>query len=211
MSHESSINHHAASSASRSTGRIANRLFARPKPWKLNLLLAASYSLQAIVASLILFIGYTFTDSLAVTWAIISAIIAIQPGLQQSLTASLTRIVANIVGALVGLGLGLAIGIGPWQVLVGIVVVVVLCQMLRLEDGLRIACIAVVIVLSMNIASSVVYSAVERSITVIAGCVVGTMVQFAAEALSRRLGIHDLLFAPAPLSANQEAQRHSDH
>ncbi|MGH7243531.1 MAG: FUSC family protein [Phycisphaerales bacterium] len=190
-----------------SAAQIAHTLFSRPKPWKLNLVLAASYSLQAIVASLILSIGYWFTDALAVTWAIISAVIAIQPGLQQSLTASLTRIVANIVGAIVGLGLGLVIGIGPWQVLIGIVVVVVICQFFRLEDGLRIACIAVVIVLSMNLGSTVIHSAVERSITVIAGCVVGTMVQFGAEALSRKLGVHDLLFAPAPVSADQIVQQ----
>jgi uncharacterized membrane protein YgaE (UPF0421/DUF939 family) len=87
--------------------------------------------------------------------------------------------------------------VGPWQLLVGIVTVVVLCQFLRLDDGLRIACIAVVIVLSIN-ATSVVHSAIERSMTVIAGCIVGTMVQFAAEALSRKLGVHDLLFQKPP-------------
>lgn len=190
---------------------LTRTLLSHPRTWKRNALLAASYSLQAMVASSILFLGYTFTDSLAVTWAIISALIAIQPGLQQSLSASLMRIVANIVGALVGLGLGLVIGIGPWQVLVGILLVVVLCQFLRLEEGLRIACIAVVIVLSMSLASTVVHSAVERSITVIAGCVVGTMVQFAAEMISRRLGVHDLLFAPAPVSANQLPQKAAEH
>lgn len=196
---------------SSATTYLARTLLSHPRPWKRNALLAASYSLQAMVASSILFLGYTFTDSLAVTWAIISALIAIQPGLQQSLSASLMRIVANIVGALVGLGLGLVIGIGPWQVLVGILLVVVLCQFLRLEEGLRIACIAVVIVLSMSLASTVVHSAVERSITVIAGCVVGTMVQFAAEMISRRLGVHDLLFAPAPVSANQLPQKTAEH
>lgn len=172
---------------------FAQHLLAHPRPWKINALLAASYSLQAVVASSILLLGLFFVDSLAVAWAIISAIIAIQPGLQQSLAASLTRIVANFVGALVGLGLGELIGVGPWQVLVGIVVVVVLCQFLRLDDGLRIACIAVVVVLSIQ-ATSVVHSAIERSLTVIIGCVIGTMVQYAAERISQRLGLHDLLF-----------------
>jgi len=179
---------------------FATHLLANPRPWKMNALLAASYSAQAVVASAILLPGLFYVDSLAVAWAIISAIIAIQPALQQSLAASLTRIVANIVGALVGLGLGELLGVGPWQLLVGIVVVVVLCQFLRLEDGLRIACIAVVIVLSIQ-ATSVVHSAIARSLTVIVGCVVGTMVQFAAEALSRRLGVHDLIFA-SPVAAN---------
>lgn len=176
---------------------FASHLLAHPRPWKINALLAASYSAQAVVASAILLLGLFSFDSLAVAWAIISAIIAIQPGLQQSLTASITRIIANIVGALVGLGLGELFGVGPWQVLVGIVVVVVLCQFLRLEDGLRIACIAVVIVLSIQ-ATSVVHSAIERSLTVIAGCIVGTMVQYTAERISQRLGLHDLLFQKPP-------------
>jgi len=176
---------------------FAKHLLAHPRPWKINALLAASYGLQAIVASSILLLGLFFVDSLAVAWAIISAIIAIQPGLQQSLAASLTRIVANIVGALVGLALGEVLGIGPWQVLVGIVIVVVLCQFLRLEDGLRIACIAVVIVLSIQ-ATSVVHSAIERSLTVITGCIVGTMVQYTAERISQRLGLHDVLFQKPP-------------
>ncbi|MFO0860746.1 MAG: aromatic acid exporter family protein [Phycisphaerales bacterium] len=182
---------------------IARTLFAQPKPWKMNLLLAASYSAQAVIASSILLIGRLYNvEPLAVTWAIISAIIAIQPGLQQSLSASLMRIVANIVGALVGLGLGLLIGIGSWQLLVGIVVVVLLCQFMRLDEGLRIACIAVVIILSMN-NLSLLSSATERALTVIVGCFVGTAVQYIAEVISYRLGVHDLLFAPASPSANQ--------
>lgn len=174
-------------------GSLSPTILARRRSWKRNLLLACSYSAQAVVASAILLLLRLFMDPLAVAWAIISAIIAIQPGLQQSLTASLTRIIANIVGALVGLALGEILGVGPWQTLVGIVIVVLLCQFFRLEDGLRIACIAVVIVLYLS-AASVAHSAIERSITVIIGCVVGTMVQFGAEAVSRRLGIHDLLF-----------------
>ncbi len=184
---------------------VVRTLVARPRPWKMNLLLAASFSFQAVVASAILFLGYFFAEPLAVTWAIVSAIIALQPGLQQSLSASLTRIVANIVGAVVGMGLGLVIGVGPWQVLAGLVVVIFACQFLRLDEGLRIACIAVVIVLAMSV-GSVLHSAVERSITVVVGCVVGTFVQVGAEAISRVFGMHDLLFAPAPVSANQIAE-----
>lgn len=184
-------------------------VFSRQRPWKHNLLLASSYTLQAAVASSILFLGYLFTDPMAVTWAIISAIIAIQPGLQQSLSASLTRIVANIVGAIVGLGLGMVLGIGPWQVLLGLGAVVFLCQFLRLEDGLRIACIATVIVLSME-SMSVLQSAIERSITVIIGCTVGTMVQLAAEAITRRLGFHDLVFVPGPTNGHSATVRRTN-
>ncbi|MBX3379792.1 MAG: FUSC family protein [Phycisphaeraceae bacterium] len=185
---------------------FAQHLLARKRPWKRNLMLAASYSAQAVVASAILLIGRSFADSLSIAWAIISAIIAIQPGLQQSFAASLMRIVANIVGAAVGLALGEILGVGAWQTLIGIVIVVALCQFLRLDDGLRIACIAVVIVLYMS-AASVEHSAVARSLTVIIGCSVGTMVQFGAEAISRKFGVHDLLFVPAPGPITPPAHR----
>ena len=171
--------------------------------------LAFLYALQAILSSALLIVGYELTHARALHWAIISAILVIQPGIEQSLAASAVRIAANLVGGLIGLAIGALLGDGHPQLLFSLLLTVAACELLRLDLGLRTACVATVIVMITAPDGRVTTSALERLSAVIVGCLTALLVQLLADRLRRLTGWFEPLFSftrttkPTP-SHNQE-------
>jgi uncharacterized membrane protein YgaE (UPF0421/DUF939 family) len=147
-----------------------------------SLILGAIYSGQAIVCAALLTVGYRLAGALGLGWAIISAILVLQPGLQASLAASISRILANVVGAIVAVMVERWFGDGPWQLLVAIPIIVLICEILRLDLGLRAACVSAVIVMIFH-EGSFVMTGIERSIAVMIGSALAVIVQLAASRL----------------------------
>jgi uncharacterized membrane protein YgaE (UPF0421/DUF939 family) len=171
--------------------------------------LAFLYALQAILSSALLIVGYDLTHARALNWAIISAILVIQPGIEQSLAASAVRIAANLVGGLTGLAIGAFLGDGNPQLLFALLLTVAACELLRLDLGLRTACVATVIVMVTAPDGRVTTSALERLSAVIIGCLTALLVQLLAERLRRLTGWFEPLFSFARIrqetpSQNQE-------
>lgn len=80
-------------------------------------------------------------------WAIISAILVLQPDPVATRRNSLVRFAATAIGAAASVG-AVAIGLqGTWAFLVALVVTCTLCAALRLEDGLRPACVCTAVLL----------------------------------------------------------------
>jgi uncharacterized membrane protein YgaE (UPF0421/DUF939 family) len=150
------------------------------------LVVAGLYAGQAVVCVVILKWLYTHQHWDAVLWAMISAILALQPGLSQSAVTSVIRIAANTVGAGVALGIG-QIPIAPeFQLIASLIVVVFICELLRLELALRTACVAAVIVLT-NSEGHVFTTGTERFTATIIGCMMALVAQLMTDLIRKKV------------------------
>jgi len=172
--------------------KALGKCFKLPQPTlRESMLLAAIYTAQAVLCTAVLTLAYAWEKAPDVGWAIISSILVLQPGITESLSASIVRILANIVGATVALIVVGFLGIGLWQVLAAIVVIVFICELLRLDMGLRAACVSAIIIMTFR-ESSVFMAAVARSISVIIGSALAVVVQVGGSRLKLLLfGPHD--------------------
>ena len=139
--------------------------------------LASLYSAQAVVCVVVLKLLFARFGLPAVFWAIISSILALQPGWSQSVVTSVIRIVATLVGAGVALTVSKVHFAPELQLIVSLVIVVFICELLRLDLALRTACVTVVIVLSLN-EGHVSSTAADRCLATILGCLMALLVQF---------------------------------
>lgn len=161
------------------------------------LAIATLFAGQVIVCTLILQAAYFALRAPGVNWAIISAVLVLQPGIAQSLSASAVRIAANLIGAITGLLIGYSLGTGWPQILAGMVAVIFICEPLRLDYGLRTACVSVIIVMTANGGIDVLTASFDRFVAVVAGCGLALLVQLLADRIREQLGWGDLL-APPP-------------
>jgi uncharacterized membrane protein YgaE (UPF0421/DUF939 family) len=163
------------------------QVFQLPRPTlRESLLLAAIYAAQAVVCAALLTLGYTLAGAPGMGWAIISAVLVLQPGLTDSLAASIARICANVVGAAVALIIERWYGTGTWQLLAAILVIVFLCEVLRLDMGLRAACVSAIIIMTFH-DSRIVMTSVDRAVSVIVGSSLAVVVQIAGSRLKHIL------------------------
>jgi uncharacterized membrane protein YgaE (UPF0421/DUF939 family) len=162
------------------------------------MILAAIYAAQAMICAALLTVVYRSAGKQGLGWAIISAILVLQPGIQASLAASISRILANVVGAIVAVLVERWFGGGLWQLLIAIPIIVFICEILRLDMGLRAACVSAVIVMMFN-EGRIVTTSVERSVAVMAGSTLAVIVQLAGSRLK-----HWIFGRPPDLSASTE-------
>jgi uncharacterized membrane protein YgaE (UPF0421/DUF939 family) len=148
---------------------------------------AAWYAVQVVLSAGLLILGYRIAHAPAAVWAVVSAVLVIQPVLEQALAASLVRICANAVGGVVGIIVARLLGDGVWQILLAMVIVIFICERLRLDLGLRTACVSVAIIMMVR-DGAVASTGVQRLVAVIVGCVLALLVQVAAECVRRLLG-----------------------
>ena len=148
---------------------------------------AASYAVQIAICAGVLLGIYEWIGAPGVMWAIVSAILVVQPGIEESITTSAIRIAANVVGGTVGFGVGELFGTRAGPLVGALVVTVFVCEILRLDLGVRTACVATLIVMTSAV-GKVSTSSFERLLAVMGGCVVAIVVQVAAEGLRRLVG-----------------------
>jgi uncharacterized membrane protein YgaE (UPF0421/DUF939 family) len=151
---------------------------------------AALYSVQAAVCILLLEWGYSLGHFEGSIWAVISAILALQPGFGQSVVTSVLRILANTVGAFVALIIGNVPGLGPpeMRLILAIVIVVFTCELIRLDQAVRTACVAVIIVLTIGGETHfLISSGEERFFATIVGCGLAMIVQLVTDMIRERL------------------------
>src|SRR5579862_9142126 len=148
--------------------------------------LAVVFAIEALIAAIILLAIYTFFSLNGYWWSLVSAILVLQPGVEQSFNTALVRIAANIVGASAGLAVGFYFGVEIPAVLAAIVIVVFVCEVFRLDLGLRSACVSVIIVMTHE--GRVLESGAERFIAVISGCLLALVLQLVVESTLSRLG-----------------------
>ena len=150
---------------------------------------AVLYAAQVVLASAVLMEGYKLYGSAAGLWAVVSAAMVVQPAMEQSIAASAVRIAANTTGGIAGILVGYFLGDGIWQFLLALVLVVFICNLLRLDLGLRTACVSVAVIM-LRSEGHVLTTGGQRLVAVVIGCVTALLVQLLAEAVRKRLGWH---------------------
>jgi uncharacterized membrane protein YgaE (UPF0421/DUF939 family) len=167
---------------------------------------AVLYAAQVVLSATLLMEGYRLYGSPAALWAVVSAVMVVQPAMEQSIAASAVRIAANLVGGVVGILIGHFLGDGIWQILLSLVLVVFICDLFKLDLGLRTACVSVAVIM-MRGENGVISTGSQRLTAVIIGCVTALLVQVLAEAVRKKVGWHGpdmsaLVPQPPPATSN---------
>lgn len=139
---------------------------------------ALIFAAQAVVGTLAALAIYNWAGAPGGMWAAVSVVLVLQPGVHKSVTASIVRVLANLIGVGTGVIVSMAFPHGPAAVAVSLVVVILLCELLRLDLGLRSACASVLIV-TLSPDPALLHRGEQRAVAVIVGCGIALMLQFA--------------------------------
>jgi uncharacterized membrane protein YgaE (UPF0421/DUF939 family) len=145
---------------------------------------AIVFSAKAAVAAVVAVLIYRFLALPGLPWvAAVSAVLATQPNLHSSLKFSSMRVFANLAGAFGGAALSIVIGQPLVAMAIGVMLTGLICYLLKLDDMLRPAFVAVILV-TLAGATDKWHSSLDRVAGVIAGCLCALMVGFLFDKLS---------------------------
>lgn len=144
---------------------------------------ALIFSAKASVSALIALLLFRLTGRPGDVWAAVSAVIVTQPSLHPSVRASLTRVIANLIGASIGLIMAISLRQELLSLAVGILLTGMACHFIRLDDALRPAYAAVIIVI-MSPDQNHWHDSLDRMLAVIMGCVCTLVVGFVFDKIS---------------------------
>jgi uncharacterized membrane protein YgaE (UPF0421/DUF939 family) len=138
---------------------------------------SCAYAAQAVVATALVIGLYDWLGKGTAMWAAVSAVLVLQPRFHRSLAASAVRVIANLLGAGIGVAVSITIPQRFVAVLVSLALIVLACEWLRLDAGLRSACASVLIVTMAP--GPLVERGEERAIAVSIGCGMALVLQVA--------------------------------
>ena len=145
---------------------------------------AVIFSAKAAVSAAIAAVGYDYFNLPGAPWvAAVSAVLVTQPDLHSSLKTSLMRVIANLFGAFGGAALSVSIGQPIVAMSIGVMLAGLVCYLLKQDEALRPAFVAVVIVTLIG-ETGKWHSSLDRVLAVIIGCVCALAVGFLFDKLS---------------------------
>jgi uncharacterized membrane protein YgaE (UPF0421/DUF939 family) len=145
---------------------------------------AVIFSAKAAVATVAAALCYNFFDLPGAPWvAAVSAVLVTQPDLHSSFQVSFMRVVANLAGAFGGAALLVATGQPIVAMAIGVMVTGLVCYLLKQDDALRPAFVAVVIVTLIG-GNNEWRSSLDRVAAVSIGCVCALVVGFLFDKLA---------------------------
>ncbi|HEX3856051.1 MAG TPA: FUSC family protein [Verrucomicrobiae bacterium] len=145
---------------------------------------AIIFSAKAAVAAVIAALCYKFFQLPGAPWvAAVSAVLVTQPDLHSSFQASFMRVVANLAGAFGGALLLAAIGQPITAMAIGVMLTGLACYLLKQDDALRPAFVAVIIVTLIG-GGNEWHSSRDRVAGVVIGCVCALVMGFLFDKIS---------------------------
>jgi uncharacterized membrane protein YgaE (UPF0421/DUF939 family) len=160
------------------------------KPAHIN---AFIFSVKAAAAAVVSVVCFDRTHLPGTAWAAVSAVIVTQPGLHPSVKASMVRVIANLIGAFVGAILSTLLGHTLLSLAIGVMITGMVCHFTNLDDALRPAYAAVVILILTT--DSTWFGSLDRVFAVIVGCAsalgVGLLFGKSTDLLKIAHGQHD--------------------
>lgn len=145
------------------------------------------FSAKAALSGVAAVLVFDFFHLQGAMWAAISAVIVIQPSMNPSVRASLTRVIANVIGACVGAAFAALLGSTLCGLAAGIMITGLICHFTRLDDALRPAYAAVVIVMLNPSPGNPWFNSLERMYAVVIGCLVSLVVGYLYDKATQRL------------------------
>jgi uncharacterized membrane protein YgaE (UPF0421/DUF939 family) len=131
---------------------------------------AVVFSTRAAVAAVVAYVGYNLLKLPGASWAAVSAVIVSQPSLHPSMRASLLRVEANLIGAASGAIMSTLVGHNLVALGIGVFSTGIICAYTRLEEAVRSAYAAVVIVMLTGTDQDKWHGPLERVFAVMFGC-----------------------------------------
>jgi uncharacterized membrane protein YgaE (UPF0421/DUF939 family) len=145
---------------------------------------ALIFSTKAAVSALAAALCYKFFKLPGTPWvAAVSAVLVTQPDLHASFKASLLRVAANLGGVFVGAALLALTGQPLVAMSVGVLFTGLICYILKQDDALRPAFVAVIIVTLIG-ENDKWQTSMDRVIGVIIGCACALAVGFLFDKIS---------------------------
>jgi uncharacterized membrane protein YgaE (UPF0421/DUF939 family) len=145
---------------------------------------AVIFSAKAAVATVVAALCYKFFQLPGAPWvAAVSAVLVTQPDLHSSFKASLMRVVANLAGAFGGAALLAATGQPILSMAIGVLVTGLICYLIKQDDALRPAFVAVILVTLIG-ENNEWHNSRDRVAAVIIGCICALVVGFLFDKLS---------------------------
>lgn len=138
---------------------------------------ALLFIVQCIVGTLIGFWLYRLFPIMGL-WSMLSIILVLAPTREDSMKLARVRIKANLVGAVTGLSLSFIQPFSLVVVCVGIVIAVLICEALKLQEAARSAVISVLIIAMHEPDLYLRDVAIERAIGVVLGCAIGIVLTY---------------------------------
>ncbi len=161
------------------SGEIKSRLQMQPRHFE-----AIVFSVKAAVAALIAALVYQFVQLPGAAWvAAVSAVLVTQPNIHSSFKASLMRVAANLAGAFGAATLSITLGQPLVAMAVGVLITGLACYLLKQDDALRPAFVAVILVTLVG-QNDKWHSSLERVAGVVIGCLCALAVGFLFDKLS---------------------------
>jgi len=145
---------------------------------------AIVFSAKAAIATVAAALCYNFFSLPGAPWvAAVSAVLVTQPDLHASFQASFMRVIANLAGAFGGAALLAITGQPLVAMAIGVMVTGLICYILKQDEALRPAFVAVVIVTLIG-ESGEWQASLNRVFAVVIGCVCALIVGFLFDKLS---------------------------
>lgn len=133
---------------------------------------------KCVAGALLVFLLARLLDYHDYIWCLISVMLVLSPDGSDAVALAMSRIKANLVGAGAGL---LMLVVHPSPVVMvsgGIAVTVAACTFLKLESATRTALAATIIVTLHEAGKHIWDTALERILSVLAGCLLGLLITF---------------------------------
>jgi uncharacterized membrane protein YgaE (UPF0421/DUF939 family) len=150
---------------------------------------AIIFSAKAATATVVAVLCYDWALLPGTAWvAAVSAVVVTQPSLHSSFKASLMRVIANLAGAFGGAALSIILGQPLVAVAAGVMLTGLVCHLLKQDDALRPAFVAVILV-TLAGDSDKWHSSLNRVAGVLIGCLCALAVGFLFDKLSGMPGL----------------------
>jgi uncharacterized membrane protein YccC len=138
------------------------------------------YMIKCITGGIFVYILSLIFNYPDISWCLISVMLVITPDHKEAIPLAKIRIKANVIGSLAGL---LCLVFGTWTITtlcLALVLTIVFCYIFKAMAGCRSALAAVIIVmLHQNQINYHMWStALQRSLAVTAGCVIGLIITY---------------------------------
>lgn len=154
------------------------------------------YTAKCIVGFVIGYTLYTAIPQYEVYWALLSILLVLSPEDKDARRLAIERMKANLIGSLVALVLFLIHKPNLFLIIIGVLAVIIICQLTALINVARTAMATLIIVLVYEQEKTSWVGAVERLVCVVGGCLIGLGITFSTsfvlDFLRRKLGLTPL-------------------
>lgn len=136
------------------------------------------YAAKCITGTLLVFGIARIINYSDIGWCLISVMLVLSPDGKEAVSLAVIRIKANIVGAATGVFCLLLSHSNMWIVALALALTVSFCYLFKLENGVRSALAATIIIMLHDSGKHLWDAALERIIAVLAGCILALIVTF---------------------------------